>query len=184
MLDAGAGEPLTVGIGPPTAPQVSAEADADFDPFPELESTPPVPEAVVRGILATAGSLLGVSPLADPDVAGHWHFTDEELDALTPPMTRVVNARPQLRAAAARGDELTIAVQLLGYGGRNFIIGSMARRARAAQTEEWEHHGRVGEAEPVATGADATVLGPDGRFGPVGHGLHGQDGGHVVAPAG
>lgn len=171
--------PVDLSIDPPTTPAVSAAADGPDqweEPAPDV---PEVPEAVVRGILASAGTVLGMSPLADPDVAAHWRFTEPELDALTPPMTRIVNARPALRQAAAHGDEMTIAVQLLGYTGRNLLTGAAAKKARRTETEEWE---RSGNLEPETDGLTprsdgptngSTQPGPDpGAPGSVGYGVH------------
>ena len=177
--------PVDLSIGPPPAPTVAtADGGADYptgpdvwdDPAPEL---PEVPEPVVRGILASAGTLLAMSPLADPDVPAHWAFTESELDALTPPMARIVNARPALRQAAAHGDEVTVAVQLLGYGGRNLLTGAAARRARNTDPEtEWITDGHeqpeAGSASPGSHGDDGTSVGDNPRFGEpgsVGYGI-------------
>jgi hypothetical protein len=153
-------------IGAPPAPG-SAPDDVDAPPpvFEDpvlLEVAPEVPEPVVRGLLASAGTILGMSPLADPDVEDHWSFTERELDDLTPPLTRMVNARPQLRAAAARGDELTVLVQLLGYGGRNVLDAHAARKARAEDEGSWDGLNR--EAGPDASAAGGADRTDDGGF--------------------
>jgi hypothetical protein len=160
---------FSAAIGPPPASQ-SAPDDLDgpppvFEDPPALETTPEVPEPVVRGMLASAGTILGISPLADPDVPEHWKFTERELDDLTPPLTRIVNARPQLRAAAARGDELTVLVQLLGYGGRNVLAAHEARKTRAQdEGDTWDAVDREAGAHASGAGgaAGAAVVGVPG----------------------
>ncbi len=179
--------PVDLSIGPPPPPAVSADPAADpaevwADPAPEV---PEVPEAVVRGILASAGAVLAMTPLADPDVPEHWSFTERELDALTPPMTRIVNARPALRQAAAHGDEVTVAVQLLGYGGRNLLAGSAARRARTTDPDtDWitdtdgHEQPEAGSTPPGSHGDDGT-----GPFGDLGHRAPGGVGYGITPPA-
>lgn len=179
-------------IGPPPEPEVStAGVDPDAPP-PQwsddvlepgmVEEHPDVPEPVVRGILSTFGALLAMSPLADPDVDEHWHFTERELDDLTPPLTRIVNARPTLRAAAARGDEVTVAVQLAGYAGRNVIAGGLARRSRSNQPEEWER-GNVEREAGGAPAADRPSGDGPGVDGPE-FGVPGSVGFGITPPAG
>lgn len=127
---------VSLGIGAPDAPEVNEPA---ADPGgPDVvwadDVSPEVPEPVVRGILSAMGVVLA-QVLEDPDVVDHWRFTSRELDDLTPPVARIINRRPQLRRAVQAGDEITVAIQLAGYVGRNVADGA---RARAARNEEEE----------------------------------------------
>lgn len=169
VADTGAAAGFEDPVGPAGG---AAEAGGWDDPAPAL---PEVPEAVVRGILATLGTVLAISPLAVEEVPDHWLFTERELNDLTPPLTRIVNARPQLRAAAARGDEVTVAVQLAGFTGRNLIAGSLARKQRAQRAEEdWLYADEHREADGPAGAGDGAARGAAG----------GQPGGWVPPPPG
>jgi len=124
-------DPFVLAVGDPEPPQVAADPD-DYGPVElgdPIGDAPAIPEGTVRGILAGLGGL--VSKVAAPDdVPELWRFTPAELDDLTPPLTRIINARPQLRAAVARGDEVLVAVQLAGYLGRNLNDLRKAQRER------------------------------------------------------
>lgn len=154
-------------IGAPGRPEVEAPPG---DPFVEPddvadEPVPEVDEAVVRGLLRSLGG--GASfALGDADVPDHWRFTDRELDDLTPPLTRIINRRPKLRRAVLRGDEMTVAVVLAGYAGRNVA---------AARTAQEVRNGREREADRAAPGApagDHRAPGATGGNGSHGGGLH------------
>lgn len=160
---------ISLGIAPP-------DTD-DYDPSDEIPvtelggSTPEpapsepapvaadIPEPVIRALLASAGGLLAMSPLADADVAGNWRFTETELDDLTPPLTRIANRRPAIQHALARGDELTVAIQLLGYTGRNVADAAAARHAR--QLLEDPQDDFFGNENPsTETGTSSAARGP------------------------
>lgn len=121
-------------IGDPEAPEVDpeeAQAQA-YDLADDLDAgadVPMVDEAVVRGLLAAAGGLVAMAaaPEEAPEV---WTFTERELDDLTPPVTRIVNRRPQLRRAVMHGDEVAVAMVLAGYVGRNAADLSAVRALR------------------------------------------------------
>ena len=154
-------ETITIGIAPPPASQLGTTDAYDLPGDPPAESfdtgaapeSPEVPEPVIRGILASMGMLLAAVPgVAHPDVPDHWQFTTAEMDALTPPVTRIVNARPVLRDAAANGDELTVAVQLAGFGIRNYMTGAKARADEIPDTfEEWTPDGNLDRQDPSST---------------------------------
>jgi hypothetical protein len=157
-------------IGAPGAPEVEPEA-AELDAAladAEITEPPQVDPSVVRGLLASAGVALG-HVAGDDDVEGHWRFTSTELDDLTPPLTRIVNRNPRLRRAVMRGDELTVAVLLAGYTGRNVALAREAKEARDEQP---------GEAAPSARPVESDGGAPPGVAG--GNGLHG---GSVPGPA-
>lgn len=101
-----------------------------------------IEERQVRDLLRSGSGLLGVL-LGMEEVERHWRLTADELDALTPPLTRIVNRTPRLMIAVQHGDEATVAIELARYAGRNI---DLARRAKEAQRE------RERQAEGTGTG--------------------------------
>jgi hypothetical protein len=59
-----------------------------------------------------------------------WLHTDEDLRAIAPPLTRILNRYDVTRAAAAAGDEALLAAAVIRYGTRNVL---RTRRAIAAR---------------------------------------------------
>lgn len=146
-------------VGPPPAPSVRPQepAPGPLDGAALEEAVPQVDESAVRLCLQALGGLLAwdVLPLADEDVAGHWRFTEQELNDLTPPLTRIVNRNVRLRRAVIQGDQMAIAVAFGGYVGRNMTDGSRARKVRRERDGEVEvAEGDVGAGGPgVAPGS-------------------------------
>lgn len=108
-------------VGDPGVPEVDVEALADDTDLGEaLSDDEPaeVTEVQVRAVLAAGGRGLGYVA-GHPDVPNHWHFTDDELDELTPPVTRYVNRSALLRRAVGRSDFLTIVMAMGIYTSRN-----------------------------------------------------------------
>lgn len=165
---------LDLSVGEPPAPDID-ETLPDDDPFagwgdgdtpPEAAPAPSVvTEAQVRALLAAGGRGLG-SVVGDDDVPGHWHFTDDELDAITPPLTRAVNRSPRLVRAVEQSDTAVIAVTLGAYGWRNIDAGVKASRARALDGPE-ASHGFDGEAGSDPTGGDPVADRPSELVQPV-----------------
>jgi hypothetical protein len=164
-----------LGIGPPGHPD-----DTDLPPEEDLaaadeavgelwEPAGPITEAFMRGFLAGIGEALHLV-WRDDDCPDLWRFTDDELAAITPGMTRMVNARPKLAAAVQRGDALLVAVHLAGYLGRNTADLARARRERE---EEVPDHGLDHEAASGRWVSHAADRGGDRR---------GADGGGVGVP--
>jgi hypothetical protein len=78
-------------------------------------------------------------------------YTRDELRAIAPPLTRILNRYDATRAAAATGDELALLIGLTGYVGRSIEERRRALRALAAeQPDDLDF-------EPV------TAYGPDER---------------------
>jgi len=167
-------------IGAPERPQVTADDEPPIPPeqlgtLDEHGMLAPVPdvvtEAQVRTVLSgMVGPMLGLF-FGDEDVPRHWRFTDDELDELVPPVTRVANRRPALRRAISRGDEGAILITLAGYAGSNAAKGQAARRARhAREANDEEAMSDAGEREAgdaVARAAHPTA-GPGGAAAPDG----------------
>jgi len=82
--------------------------------------------AIVRDALELQGSLLH-------QAAGRgerdWIYTAQELRAIAPPLTRILNRYDTTRAAAAQADELAV---LFGLGGYTIRSINESRRALAA----------------------------------------------------
>lgn len=146
----------TIGIAEPDAPEVEREAGdvaAVVVEGPALETAAPLSEDTVRAVLEGVGAVMAtlVAPEEDPEL---WRFTPAELDAITPPLTRIANRRPRLRRALEEGDELALALHLAGYAGRNVAA---ARRLAADRLEADER-----ERETAPAGRHADAGGPGG----------------------
>jgi hypothetical protein len=133
---------LDLGIEPPERPQVGGADDYDDDAPPfdapaggagevffEEDLPPEATEETVRLFLTGAGRFANRAA-ADVDVPDQWKFTDDELAAIVPPLTRIVNRRIWLRRLVAASDPLWLGLALAEYGARNLEDGRDARRAR------------------------------------------------------
>lgn len=113
-------------------------AQAARDPEPELAPGGPLvadllpawEEDAVRSILTAQGQLVhGVAGVADDD----WIYLQHELDAIAPPLTRILNRVPALRAAAEAGDGIAVMIGLGGYSVRSYTARRAELQARAAE---------------------------------------------------
>ncbi len=163
-------------IGAPGTPDVSTETETlSYDDVMAVEEEAPlVNESLVRGLLKGVGSAANTT-IGRDDVEDHWKFDDDELDQLTPPLTRIINKRPKLRQAIARGDEAIIAMVLANYTGRNIAA------ARGAQIAEEKRNARLSaEDQRTSGGVPAEGFGSNQNQ-PAGR----QDGGGLYqAPSG
>lgn len=164
---------LTVGPAPPPEIRqpVAGEEPVDLSLVDE-EPVPPVDETMVRSALMACGGALGFV-VGDEDVPGHWRFTKDELDQLTPPMTRIVNRNVKLRRAVIRGDEMTVAVGLGTYMGRNVRDAQRAKKVR-----------RERDGEAALAEGDARTQGPGLDGGGVFGGMGSGDGDFHDGPSG
>jgi hypothetical protein len=97
----------------------------------------------VRALLTAQGVLVH-GALAVDKASTEWKYTEADLGAIAPPLTRILNRYEPTRAAAGAGDELALGVGLLGYAAR-----SISERRRAlAELAEPDH-------EPDELAADA-----------------------------
>jgi hypothetical protein len=149
------GDALDLTIAPPGTPEVDVEPGADDELLDyELNDGAPVAvvtEAQVRDILDGAGRALSVPPL-NMGVPELWKFSKDELDGLTPPLTRVVNKRPPLARAVAKGDEVFVLLQLAAYLGKR---GDLLVESRRMAREEAPADVGQREAGPVVARAHA-----------------------------
>jgi hypothetical protein len=157
-------------VGPPAPPEVrNPPAGDDRAELLEDEHVPHVDESMVRSLLSGLGGTVG-HLAGDQDVVAHWRFTGQELDDLTPPLTRIVNRNTGLRRAVIKGDEMAVALVLAGYLGRNVADGKRARDHRR------ELEGQAADAEGDG--------GADGQGSPGSAGGSWGDGGGLPGPSG
>lgn len=96
-------------LAPGEAPPLRGDGDPD---------APDASEAQVRAMLAGLGGIVSFG-IGNREIEGHWRFTEDELRDMTPPLTRMVNASPRLKAIVARSDMIAFALVLTRYGLRN-----------------------------------------------------------------
>lgn len=111
----------------PEPEQPAAELHALPEPAPEwMEDT-------VRGLLSTKGELLhALVGVADED----WRYTEVDLQAIAPPLTRILNRYPATAAAAAFGDPMLLAVAMSAYGIRSARERSEMLQAIAEEPDQ------------------------------------------------
>jgi hypothetical protein len=117
---------------------------ADPGPAHDGEHAPPPPEGepaaelldglawdseVVRGLLTAQGQALHTFAGKGED---DWIYTRDELRAIAPPLTRILNRYDATRAAAGTGDELALLIGLTGYVGRSISVRRDVLRAQRA----------------------------------------------------
>lgn len=112
----------------PPAPPAGVDVDDD-QPVDLAEQIPTVDEGTVRSILAGIGNMASLVDRVD-GAPGLWRFTDDELDQLAPPITRLANRNPTLRRALLHGDYVVIAMGLSQYAVRNVAARKEANDAR------------------------------------------------------
>ena len=129
-----------------------ADPGPEFDPKrapaapevePELVAVEEWEEKQVRELLTLQGEIAHAFLSAGEDDKDTWIHTERDLNAIAPPLTRIMNRYDAMRAAAAAGDEILLASAVSRYGARNYI---KRRRYIAAI--------RAAEPQPI-TGVDA-----------------------------
>ena len=112
--------------------------DTAPDDDPWLDDAPEVTPDQVAGWLRTFGAGANLVLPGRRLVPDAWRFTEAEIGELAPPLARIVNRRPQLRALAARSDADAFAVALgMGrYGWRNYSELREAAAVAEAATDD------------------------------------------------
>jgi hypothetical protein len=123
------------------------DAGPDFDPgaAPPPAATPPDEphpsarvdlwsEDRVRTVLETQGAVVHGLVAVEPE-STEWLYTRADLQAIAPPLTRILNRYDATRAAAAASDELAVAVGFAGYAARSYSERKSALAALAADYE-------------------------------------------------
>jgi hypothetical protein len=143
-------------IGDPGPAFDSKQAAAEPAPEPPPELTPVVEvgweEDTVRSLLSAEGQVVhSLAGVGDDD----WLWLAHELDAIAPPLTRILNRYPALRAAAEAGDGMAVMIGLGGHVTRSY----MTRRAElVAAAAEQPAEPVTGVRAPEGTGAPEEAI--------------------------
>jgi len=108
-----------------------ADPGPDFDPeqtpeapepeiSPEQEALEGWSEDTIRSLLTVQGNATHALLRVGPDDADTWKHTEDDLRAIAPPLTRILNRYDATRAAAAAGDEIALGAALAAYGAKNY----------------------------------------------------------------
>lgn len=151
-------------FGPVPAPEVDRELIEPelLDPAEPVvlrgeDDAPDASEAQVRAMLAGIGGIVSFA-IGNREIEDHWRFTADELDDLTPPVTRMVNASPRLRVIVARSDTIAFALVLTRYGLRNADL----QRKWSRDNEDQLQPSAGGSPVPGGDQADAAAPGRGG----------------------
>ncbi|PZR70112.1 MAG: hypothetical protein DLM63_00205 [Solirubrobacterales bacterium] len=141
-------ESPTAGVSGPgsSAAEFIADPGPAFDPeqapdAPELEFEDEIAlelqegwqEETIRSLLVTQGNVTHALLKVGADDGETWKHTQDDLRAIAPPMTRILNRYDATRAAAAAGDEIALAAAVAAYGARNYTRRRRLLAAIAAQ---------------------------------------------------
>jgi hypothetical protein len=150
-------EPNVLGLEPDTfdPPENPVPADADLTPDYEpepaelLEWTPERAGAIVRAggfVLHTAD---GMS--REPEGGELWRATEADVDAIAPPLSRILNRYAPARRLAGVTDEFELAVGVMAYARENLAERGRivtAKRKRDEIAEQADASGTWPEPEP------------------------------------
>lgn len=120
--------------GEQAIPADDSLGDTYIPPAPELlEWTPERAGAMLRG----AGFLLhAADPVArEPEAAELWRATEQDVDAIGPPLARILNRYAPARALAGVSDEAELAFGMLAYAKRNLATRGRAITAKREREE-------------------------------------------------
>jgi len=138
---AGAGDGLTIDSGRPFRADAKQGEEPEA-PAPAPEATVPLieewSEETVRSNLVAQGALLHTFLAVDSE-SDEWVYLEHELDAIAPPLTRIFNRYPQLRAVAPYGDLPALTVGLASYTKRSLEQRAADKAAAAIAAEQGEH---------------------------------------------
>lgn len=106
----------------------------------------------IKAVLEAKGSALhSLAGKAEAD----WAYTSQELRAIAPPLTRILNRYDATRVAAGGGDELALILGFTGYTMRSFQERKQALDAKRAQEEQEEP-----PADPLMSGVQPPPFEP------------------------
>jgi hypothetical protein len=157
VADAGAFDPDA-----PAAEPSPAAGGAELHALPTL--LPEWEEQSVRSVLTAKGAALHTLIAVDKE-SDEWRYTETDLNAIAPPLTRILNRYDATRAAAGTADEIALIVGLSGYVGRS-VRTRREDAARLTAAEPEPVSGVVTEPIPVPPAGDAPVASPVGDFEP------------------
>jgi hypothetical protein len=111
--------------------QAAAEPAPEPAPAPELGVVEVGwEEDTVRSLLSAEGQVVHTLAGVDDD---DWLWLQHELDAIAPPLTRILNRYPALRAAAEAGDGMAVMIAMGGHVTRSYMTRRAELVAAAAE---------------------------------------------------
>lgn len=127
------------------SPSFFGDAGPQFDPELAAAEGPPVappaaePKALIEWEQDTIEALLGLKGRALHAAIGvaeeDWRYTELDLAAIAPPLTRICNRYEPVQRLAAHADPLLLGMALFGYGVRSLEErAAMLRSLEAADT--------------------------------------------------
>lgn len=120
--------------GPEFDPKHAPDAPA---PEQDLEQTfEEWTEEQIRGALTLQGNVTHALLKVSEEDTDTWKQTEDDLAAIAPPLTRILNRYDVTRAAAAAGDEILLGTALIGYGAKNYTRRRLLLARRNAQEPE------------------------------------------------
>jgi hypothetical protein len=133
--------------GPAFDPERAPDAELLVD---ELAADEILPEGweieTVRSLLVTQGQITHlVLRVGDAGDETTWRHTEDDLRAIAPPLTRMLNRYDATRAAAAAGDEISLVAGLTTYATRNYIARRRLLAQAAGQRVDVPVSGRAAE---------------------------------------
>lgn len=137
-------EPNLLGLEQPPAFEPPDDAPPVRDAREEIEYEPPLPEPVEwtaerAGAIFRGGAFLlhAADPLSrEPGGAELWRATADDVDAIGPPLARILNRYAPARQLAGFSDEGELAFGMLAYAKRN--LGTRGRLVAAKKAREEE----------------------------------------------
>jgi hypothetical protein len=106
--------------GPAFTPGAGDTPPPAVDVAGALEGSSKWFESRVRSLLTAKGSAVHALLAVDKGRSSEWLYTEADLSAIAPALTRILNRYPGTRAAAAMGDEATVAIGFAGYAARSW----------------------------------------------------------------
>ena len=139
----GGGSDLTVEPGRPFSPKGADRSRTDAESVETLPPVPPEPmlpvfvgEEQVRGFLVAQGAAVHGLVAVEPD-SNEWVYLESDLEAIAPPLTRIINRFPMVAATFARfGDWPALGMGALGYVGRSLEERSTDKARQLAKVED------------------------------------------------
>lgn len=150
LTDSSAGSGFVADPGPAFDPR-SAPEPPPLEPETAELIAAAWEESQVREFLTMQGQVTHAVLRVGPDDTESWIHTEQDLKAIAPPLTRILNRYDATRAAAAAGDELVLIAAVGRYGARNYV----RRRRLLAEQANAGPVPVTGREAPPDTGPDA-----------------------------
>lgn len=139
------GSDLAVEPGRPFSPKGADRSKPEAETVNDLPPVPPVPpepmlavfvgEEQVRGFLVAQGAAVHGLVAVEAD-SSEWVYLESDLEAIAPPLTRIINRFPIVAATFERfGDWPALGMGALGYVGRSLEERSTDKARQLAEVE-------------------------------------------------